>query len=137
MVPQFWYEATRHEDSISSGIADVSFVQKVLSGSRWNLGEARHGWMELKHKSMKPVRDKTIVRLPHYTDEQRAFLMAKGKAGMSFLFLQLERDYLLFDHESAQQVGKVNTADLYDLAVYVSKGKLDGAELHNAIHTFG
>ena len=122
MLPEFWSEATRHEDAIFSGIADVSFVQ-------FN----RHGWMELKHMGLAPVRDTTIVRVK-FQPEQKPWLRKKGEAaGGTFVLLQLERDYLLFDWDAAQHVGEVVRADLYDLACYVSKGKLEPFGLKHAI----
>lgn len=123
MVPEFWPEATRHEDKLQGGIADVSFVQFH-----------RHGWMELKHMELAPVRETTIVRVK-FQPEQKPWLQKKGEAaGGTFLLLQLERDYLLFDWFNAvRYVGTVNRIDLYDIACYVSKGKLDPIGLKSAI----
>lgn len=132
MIPEYWYEATRHEDKLQPGIADVSFVTSIPDHY-----EGAHGWMELKHLSLLPVRPSTIVRLPHYTDAQRIFLLQKGQhAGMSFLLLQAERDYLLFNWEAAQSVGHLTTADLYEKADFVSKGKLDALNLWATILEF-
>jgi len=129
MVPEFWYEATRHEDKLQGGIADVSFVTSID-----DTYDGEHGWMELKKVELLPVRPSTIVRIPHYTAEQRAFLRGKGQhAGNAWLLLQAERDYLLFDWSRAQEVGTLNTADLYAEANWVSKGKLDGESLWQAI----
>lgn len=129
MVPEFWYEATRHEDKLQAGIADVSFVTSIPD--RY---EGAHGWMELKKVELLPVRESTIVRLPHYTDAQRIFLLQKGQhAGMTFLLLQAERDYLLFNWEAAQSVGHLTTADLYAKADWISQGKLCGGSLWEAI----
>jgi hypothetical protein len=123
MLPDYWSEATRHEDAYQKGIADVSFVQ---------LG--RHGWMELKWVARYPVRESTVVRIPHYTDEQRAFLRAKGSAGgMTFLFMKIERDYLLFDHLNAPDVGMVTASELRALASCVMSGKFDPEKLFKAI----
>lgn len=124
MVPQYWKEATRHEDKLQAGIADVSFVQF-----------GRHGWMELKKVKLLPIREKTVVRVK-ITPDQKAWLRAKGEAGGgTFVLLQAERDYLLFDWFNAQHLGDVNTSDLYDLACYVSKGKLCAEGLKHAIGT--
>jgi len=102
MVTEYWQEATRHEDKIQRGIADVSFVQ-----------EGRHGWVELKWVADWPVRESTIIRIPHYTIEQKAFLADKGKAGgNTWLLLQIGGDHLLFDHEACQTVGELNRTEL-------------------------
>lgn len=136
MIPTFWLSATRHEDKLQGGIADVSFVQNKPHDYREEC-PGMHGWMELKKVSMLPVRPSTIVRIKHYTPEQRSFLLEKGRAGMTFLLLQLERDYLLFDHIRAQAVGTLNTEDTYAAANWVSKNGLDAAGLFEAIDEFG
>ena len=140
MIPQFWLEATRHEDAYQRGIADVSFVQSGAIVQPFTKGErriARHGWMELKFRGMAPVRASTICKLDHYTDEQRIWLRDKGNAGgMTFLLLQLGRSFLLFDHVQCQTVGLVTSAELYDLACWHHDG-LDARGLWEAINEFG
>jgi len=120
MVPKHWDEATRHEDKLSKGIADVSFCQ---SGD--------HGWMELKHIDLWPIRASTIVRIPHYHDYQRNFLRDKGSAaGNTWLFLQVDRDHLLFHWSAAQAVGTLTTSELEAHAYRTWIGrKLDYIEL--------
>jgi hypothetical protein len=68
MVGKYWCEATRHEDKFQRGIADISFCQNGIGG-----------WMELKHVSDYPARDKTPIRMPHYSIDQKEFLEKKGK----------------------------------------------------------
>lgn len=143
MIPQFWSQASRHEDKYQRGIADVSFVQ-MREGVHHGHSESFpimvgiHGWMELKHKPMAPVRKTTICRLDHYHDDQRDFLRDKGEAGgMTFLLLQLGRGFLLFDHVTCQDVGRVVTADLYDMANWVSRDGLKPRELWEAINESG
>lgn len=126
MVPHFWAEATRHEDAYQRGIADVSFVQNRL-----------HGWMELKYRGMAPIRPTTICKIDHYTDDQRIWLRDKGEAGdMTFLLLQLGRSFLLFDHVQCQEVGRVTSSELYELACWNHDG-LNARGLWEAINEFG
>jgi hypothetical protein len=114
----FWDEATRHEDKLSPGIADVSFV---IHGE--------HGWMELKHLQW-PKRANTIVRCEHYTAEQRNFLKGKGRAGgNTWLFCQIGRDHLLFDWQRAQLFGTLNTEDTLAHANHVWRSRMDWEEL--------
>jgi hypothetical protein len=148
MVPQFWAEATRHEDAYQRGIADVSFVHRKEVDVRevyddgtetklkgWQ--EPRHGWVELKHKGMAPVRPTTICKIKHFTDDQRIWLKSKGDAGgMTFLLLQLGRSWMLFDHVQCQDVGKVTSRDLIDLSCWYSDG-LDPRGLWEAINEHG
>ena len=139
MVPKYWAEATRHEDKYQRGIADVSFVQNTYGEQlSKDMRIAEHGWMELKHKGMAPIRPSTICRIEHYTDDQRNWLRDKGEAGgMTFLLLQLGRVFLLFDHVGCQNVGKVVTSDLYDLACWHNANGLDPRALWEAINEFG
>ena len=135
MVPKYWAEATRHEDAYQRGIADVSFVQRfekepdVLPG--------RHGWIELKHRGMAPVRPTTICKIDHYTDDQRIWLRDKGNAGgMTFLLLQLGRSFMLFDHVQCQDVGRVTSKELIELSCWNHDG-LDARGLWEAINEHG
>lgn len=54
-----------------------------------------------------PKREDTIVRIPHYTKEQKHFLLSRGRAGgRCWLLLRVgAREHLLFDSEAAQYVG--------------------------------
>lgn len=111
-----WREATRHEDKLQLGIADVSFVNNA----------GAHGWMELKKVREWPKRLSTIVRLPHYTDHQRIFLKKKGEAGGNvWLLVKIERDVLLFDWQVAQHVGFMNRNQLESRAHGIWLGKMD------------
>jgi hypothetical protein len=95
---KYWREATRHEDKLQEGIADVSYISS----------KGFHGWIELKKIKEWPKRKSTIVKIDHYTDDQRRFLKRKGEAGgLTWLFLQVNRDYLLFNWSAAQDVGRV------------------------------
>lgn len=118
-----WDEATRHEDKFASGIADVSFV---CGGS--------HGWMELKQIDKWPVRPGTTVRCKHYTDEQRIFLKRKGRAGgNTWLFVKIQRDYLLIDWALAEQFGTLNKEETLQLASARWSNRVDWEELADII----
>ncbi len=111
-----WREATRHEDKLQLGIADLSFVSK----------NGLHGWMELKKVHEWPKRDSTIVRIPHYTDHQRIWLKKKGEAGGNvWLLVKISRDVLLFDWKVAQHVGHMYRGELMSRAAGVWLGKMD------------
>jgi len=143
MIPQYWSEATRHEDAYQRGIADVSFVQrdKGLSLNECTLPSlvtGRHGFVELKFRGMAPIRQSTACKIPHYTDDQRKWLMSKGKAGgMTFLLLQLGRSFMLFDHVTCQDVGLITTKQLRDTANWISNDGLDARGLWEAINESG
>jgi hypothetical protein len=86
---------------------------------------------------MAPIRAGTICKIDHYTDDQRIWLRDKGNAGgMTFLMLQLGRCFLLFDHVQCQDVGRVTSRELFDLACWNHDG-LDARGLWEAINEFG
>ena len=86
---------THHEDLINVGLPDVSYS---YTGA--------HGWIELKWTEAWPKRSGTPLRLPHYTPEQKYWLLNRGRAGgRCWLLLRVGREHLIFDHERAQHVG--------------------------------
>jgi hypothetical protein len=115
MVPLYWEEATRHEDKFQKGIADISFCQNGVGG-----------WMELKHISDWPARDTTLVRIPHYTIDQKDFLEKKGKGqGNTWLFIQIGSDYLVYDWIPAQMLPDKTKTEMVELATFFYEGRLD------------
>lgn len=94
---------THHEDMLNSGIPDLSYS-----------GGAVNGWIELKWLEAWPKRDATIVKIDHYTKEQKHFLLSRGRAGgRCWLLLRVgDREHLLFDSEAAQSVGEQTRAGL-------------------------
>lgn len=85
----------------------------------------RHGWIEFKYQAEWPKRSATIVRLKHFTKDQKRFLYNHGKHGKGgcFLFLQVADDVLIFDYKNIHKIGKLNKEDLVDLAVLNLKWK--------------
>ena len=72
-------------------------------------------WLELKCLPEWPVRPATPVRIPHYTPQQRVWLMRRWKyaPGSTLLLLEVRADqqWLLFQGDvAAKIVGRVNTA---------------------------
>lgn len=117
MIGKYWQEATRHEDKFQKGIADVSFCQCGIAG-----------WMELKHVSEWPRREKTLVRIPHYSIEQKDFLEKKGIAmGNTWLFVQVEGDFLLYNHTAAQFLPDKTKTEMVGLSTFFYEGRLDYA----------
>jgi len=86
---------THHEDALNAGVPDLSYS-----------GGGVHGWIELKWLEAWPKRTDTIVRIAHYTKEQKHFLLSRGRAGgRCWLLLRVGREHLLFNYEQAQTVG--------------------------------
>mgnify|MGYP005992909161 CR=1 FL=1 len=91
------------ENPIWPGRADINYVE---------------GWSELKQLPSWPARD-GVVRIDHFTNEQRYFLRERWESGgRAYLLLQVRREWLLFDGPTAAEVvGRVNRAALVDAAI--------------------
>ena len=110
-----WIARRIESPDTEPGIADVTY--SLLIGVR--------GWIELKHIHKYPVSPKTPIRIEHYTPVQKLFLWKEGNnAGYAFLFIQIERDYLLFDHVAAQNVGELTKQEMIDCAIGYWSGAL-------------
>lgn len=95
-------DPVRIENPIHPGTPDV------------NLCDGR--WIELKCIPGWPARESTVVRIAHYTPQQRVWLYRRWKyaPGSTLLLLEVcsERQWLLFDGDvAAKVVGRVNTAE--------------------------
>lgn len=119
----YWREATRHEDKLHRGIADVSYVSQG----------GHHGWIELKYLREYPKRAGTPVRIDHFTSDQRYWLKRKGAAGgYTWLLLQVQgsRLHLLFHWNRLEGIGQTLTAaELAERCVWSCVGLLDYASL--------
>lgn len=95
-------DPVRVENPIHPGTPDVNFC----NGS----------WMELKCILEWPKREGTLVRIPHFSQEQRVWLYRRWKhaPGSTLLLLEVraDRQWLLFDgDEAARIVGKSTAAE--------------------------
>jgi len=95
-------DPVRVENPIHPGTPDV------------NLADGR--WIELKCLACWPARESTLVRIPHYTPQQRVWLYRRWRyaPGSTHLLLEI-RDagqWLLFDGDvAAKVVGRATTAE--------------------------
>lgn len=114
---------SRHEDSVTLGVPDVSFAMDNVNG-----------WLELKHLPEWPKRDTTVVKMKRYTEEQRKYILESGEhGGRSYLLLQVGKVYLLFGHWGAQLVGKVPRTRLEAIAIKTWTDMMDPGELRSAL----
>lgn len=109
----------RVETRIDDGIPDVNYTG---------------GWIELKYLPKWPRDPSAIVKIDHYTPQQRAWGLRRWRAGgMSWLLLHVREDnsWMLFDGYTAQDlVGKARR-ELLDWNAAVSvKSPSDPALLH-------
>lgn len=116
------WEAQRHEDSLTSGIPDLSYSMNV------------NGWIELKYLRSKPAKDDTILKIEHYTPEQRNWLIRHGsKSGLCWLLLQVESVYMIFDWTKANKVGKLNYEQHIRLSNKTWIGRIAWSELREVL----
>jgi len=95
-------DPVRVENPIHPGTPDVNLATGV--------------WIELKSVDRWPVREKTPLRIDHYTPQQRVWLYRRWKyaPGSTFLLLEVSgaREWLLFDgNVAAKIVGRVTTSE--------------------------
>jgi hypothetical protein len=91
------------ENPVDPGFPDVEYIG---------------GLLELKEVDEWPARADTILRIEHYTQEQRIWHERRAHhGGRIHVLLQVGREYLLFKGAvAAQHLGRVPRATLYDLA---------------------
>lgn len=104
------------ENSAYPGTPDVNYVE---------------GWIELKWLPEWPKRETTPVRIPHFTQQQRVWIMKRHiKGGNVFLLLQCRKEWLIFDGPTAfHHVGKVTRNELIDKSVKYWPNGLKDEEL--------
>lgn len=84
------------------------------------------GWCELKwiDKSKWPKRAPTVVKLEHYTDEQRAWLLRRWYFGeAAWLILQSGEEWFFWNAPAAQAVGTLTRQQLIDTCTYYHETK--------------
>lgn len=88
-------------------------------------------WLELKTLHDWPVRAKTIVRVPHYTEHQKLWGQEHYRAcGRSYVLLKVKKDWLLITSMMAQMyLGKVPKHQLFDIAEVFWEGRPSVIEL--------
>ena len=121
VVKALWkFDAQPVENSAVPGTPDVEYIG---------------GWVELKQLPRWPVDPEGIVRIPHFTRQQRVFHIRRRRAGgSSWLLLQVGREWLLLDGAiAALSIGRVRRRDLYDLAAHRSISGLQKKELAECI----
>ena len=111
----------RHEDMYSTGIPDISYDIEGMKGS---------GWIEMKAIPDWPKKENTIVRLEHFTKQQRAWIIKHGsKNARTFIFLRVANDYLIFDWTAATLIGNTVKELLYEACVRSWNHRINYIEL--------
>lgn len=109
-------DAVAVENPAYPGTPDVNYVE---------------GWIELKWLRRWPERQDTIVRIDHYTNQQKIFAVRRRRAGGNcWLLLQVRNQWLLFDGAvAAIRLNKSTAKELHDAAEYVWPDGLNKEEL--------
>lgn len=77
----------RVENVVAKGMPDVNIKLPGLP----------EFWLELKHAHEWPKRPQTILRIDHWTIEQQQWHLRRHRVGgLSFVLLQVARDYLMY-----------------------------------------
>jgi len=116
-------DSTSVENPAYPGTPDIQFIG---------------GWIECKWVEDWPKKEETTVRIPHFTQQQRVWLLRRWVAsnksaqhyavGWLVLYVASTRDWLIFDGETAAlHVAKegANKARLFEIAVLTTKNIQD------------
>lgn len=108
------WDAERIENRLNSGVPDVTYSTD------------HHGWVELKFLPKPPKKPDSIMRIDHFTPEQRNWITRHGRrGGHCFVFLQVDRAYMLFGWESVPEIGRVTYEKHREIALAVWDGSVD------------
>lgn len=94
-------------------------IESTLTGAGIPDVNYSHGWIELKYVDRWPPRGGPL-RIPHFTKEQRGWLIGRGVAGgRAFLLLKVgENEWLLFaGGTAAAMLGRVKQQRLYEVCL--------------------
>lgn len=115
--------AVRVENGVEAGTPDVNYCI-----------EGVEGWIELKYAKAWPVREKTPLRVRHYTEEQKDWARARLKAGgRCSLLLRVGSEHLLFNGPCMLLVGEVPRRELIRVATMTWSKALPGDELRSSL----
>jgi hypothetical protein len=110
----------RIENIGGPGVPDLYYTLKNNRG---------YGWIELKHIHNWPKKSGTILRINHYTSYQKNWLKIHGMHGAStWLFLQVAKEYMLFNWQEVIYVGTMTQDQLKYLCKGYWKDHIDTEE---------
>ena len=108
------------ENPAQPGTPDVNYVE---------------GWIELKKLNAWPRDGEAVVRVEHFTPQQRNWLkLRRMRGGRAWLLLQVKDEWLLFDgRTAADTLGRVNRHELERLAARHWRNGLRAEELRGML----
>lgn len=107
----------RVENPAHPGTPDINFC-----GPNWvPFLPPIEGWIELKEIASWPCRASTIVRMEHFTNQQRIWLERRWRhSGAAWLLVKVDQTWLLFSGETGARVaGRVVREELEAAATKV------------------
>lgn len=117
----------RIENSLEVGTPDVNGAYTID-------GEKVDVWIELKSRDEFPVRELTPIRLPHFTTDQRDWLIHRERAGgRAFLLVRVAREYFLFNAIDAYNIDKHPRHEWYKKATAHYRTRIDWDDLRRRI----
>jgi len=119
----------RQEFNLLAKPLDPHSVENLVGASMPDVNIVT-GWVELKRADGWPVRLTTPLRLDHYTDGQREWLLDRWNAGGgAWLCLKVRSEYFAWDAPAAQKVGFLTRKELIACATHYSPVKPTSAQL--------
>jgi len=114
------WDATRHEDRVTSGVPDVSYGINGVNG-----------WIELKAMARWP---REGLRIPGFTLEQKRWLQSRDEAGGNvWIFLRIGRDYLLISGKYSFHLDAMDVSGKYPIPFKIWDGSVDWDEFAKII----
>jgi hypothetical protein len=117
------FDPVRIENVVGLGTPDMNFT---------------FGWIENKYLDHWPKNPELVVKLDHYTPDQRVWAVQRiFRGGFVWLMLQVGRDYLLFRGDvAARYLGLVTKAELLKQCAKCWYGNIDDDELISIIFSW-
>ena len=114
----------RIENLVAIGTPDVNFC--------W---DGIEGWIELKFVPKWPKYKGKIITKKLWKPEQRIWALKRIRSGgKSFLFIQIEKDYLLFNSKIAEMdLEVISIEGLFEIALSHWHGSINIEEFKNAL----
>ena len=113
----------RIEIPFYKGVPDVNF-----------LIDGNEGWLELKYIPQYPKKEITIVKVPHFTIEQKIWHNARFKnKGRTMVLIQVDDDYFIFKKEKINLLGSLNKYRMFQHANKFWKNKINFRELRKEL----
>ena len=113
----------RIENPFYKGVPDVNFL---IDGNEC--------WLELKYIPQYPKKEITIVKVPHFTIEQKIWHNARFKnKGRTMVLIQVDDDYFIFKKEKINLLGSLNKFRMFQHANKFWKNKINFRELRKEL----